>query len=528
MKALFKITTALLIILTITVSAFSAGAAEITHSNHQKQFKNNSGVKFKNSFDTLTLPSKYSSKDEGFCTSVKRQIGETCWIYSSVSSIESTMLRNNLFTSDISTESIDRWGSTRDNGEGWIRNLNDEGTTLISMGYFTSRGGPVENGSDTVKHAVNAISYYEKGDNNLIKLAIMRNGAVTSSFLTDNYAYSKDRTSYCLTDEIEAYTGHSISVVGWDDNYSKENFDRNYTPKNDGAWLCKNSYGENYNTIGGYLWISYEDFFLFNSDYFDPSFSIERIEPIKSGEHLYQNEEFGATYNFGYIKDSDITYFNVFDFSKEGNCLEKVIFETTSLGAKYNVYYVPVDSNGTPVNDRSKWQLIKKDTVNYNGYICVDTDNTVIPAEKGAIAVEINTDVAKYNVSNNIGVSEWLRDSTSKTMRFMDTCESGESFVTFNGEIVDVRDYYINELNDYIGGTLVIKAVTNKKVNTAVKGDVDYNENVNITDATLIQKHLSKSKLLESHKLINADFNNDGKVDIRDTTAIQKHIAKLD
>lgn len=518
----------ILIISLLTVSSINAGAVEVSHSNRQKQFKNTSVVKFKNSSQLLDLPKSYSSKDLGYCTSVKNQSGDMCWNYASISSFETSLLKNNLFSSDLSTYALDKWGSTRDNGEGWIRNLENAGTTLIPLGYFTSRNGAVETTSNTPKVAANSISYYDKGDDNLIKLAIMRTGAVTANYITDSYAYSKNRNAYCLTDPIEGGSGHSVSVVGWDDDYSKDNFDGNYTPKNNGAWLCKNSWGPNYNNIGGYIWISYEDYYLFSSDTFDPSFAIENLETIKTSENIYQNEEYGATYNFSYIDEKDITYFNVFDFSENGNVLEKVIFETTSLGAKYSVYYAPVDERGIPVNDKSKWQLIKKDTVNYNGYICVDAENTVIPDKKGAIAVEINTDVTKYNIDNNVGVSEWLRESDSRIMRFMDTCKSGKSFVTKGGNIVDVRDYYINELNDYIGGTLVIKAVTNGKIDTSLKGDVDYNGKVNIADATLIQIHLVKMQTLDNHKLENADFNGDGIINILDTTAIQKHIANLD
>ena len=527
MKKTFRYLISFLIVSIISVSSVSAGAVETTHNNRQKQFKNNSVVKFKNRSEIEDLPESYSSADLGYCTSVKNQYGDMCWNFASVSTLETTLLKNNLFSSDLSPDAMDIWGSTRDNGEGWIRELRQSGTTLIALGYFTSRSGAVEVGDNKVKNAVNAVSYYDKGDNNLIKSAIMRTGAVTANYINEGYAYSSNHNAYCLTDPIASSSGHSVSVVGWDDNYSKENFDGNYTPKNDGAWLCKNSWGPNYNSIGGYIWISYEDYYLFSNEIFDPSFAIENVEKISEDEHLYQNEEFGATYNFSYIDEEDITYFNVFDFSENGNVLDKVIFETTSLGAKYSLYYVPVDSNGVPVNDKDKWTFIKKDTVSYNGYICADIDNMVLPEAKGAIAVEINTDVAKYNVDNNVGVSEWLRESGTKTMRFMDTCKSGKSFVGYKNKIVDVRDYYIDELDDEIGGTLVIKAVTKGNTDTNVKGDADYNGKLNISDATIIQKHLAKMLKLEDYKLKNADFNGDGKVNINDVTAIQKYLAKL-
>ncbi len=48
---------------------------------------------------------------------------------------------------------------------------------------------------------------------------------------------------------------HAVTLIGWDDNYPKEKF--NLTPKNDGAWLVKNSWGTS-DTDNGYQWVSYE------------------------------------------------------------------------------------------------------------------------------------------------------------------------------------------------------------------------------------------------------------------------------
>ena len=527
MKKYFKFSSLVLIISIIVLSSFSAGAVELKHSNRQKQFKNTSVTRFKNSSEILDLPESYSSKDLGFCSSVKSQIGDVCWAFASISSFETAELKNGLFSSDLSTDALEKWGSTRDDGEGWIRTVKESGSTLIPLGYFTSRSGPVGNGSSRIRTTANAVSYYNKGDDNLVKLAIMRTGAVTANYISYGYAYSKNYQAYCLTDPIESRAGHTVSVVGWDDNYSKENFDGNYTPKNDGAWLCKNSWGPSYNDIGGYIWISYEDYYLFSAEVFDPSFALENVQTIGENDYLYQNEEFGATYNFSYIDQDDITYFNVFDFSQNGNVLDKVIFETTSLGAKYNIYYTPTNENGIPEEDKNKWKLLAKGAVDYNGYICSDIDDTVVPQEKGAVAVEINTDVTKYEVDNNVGVSEWLRDASTGVMRFIDTCEKGKSFVTYNGSIVDVKDYYKDVLNDDIGGTLVIKALTNGKTDTNIKGDADFNGRVDINDVTVIQKHVAKSVKLEDYKLQNADFNGDGTVNISDATAIQKHIAKM-
>ncbi|MCR4691611.1 MAG: hypothetical protein K5739_09735, partial [Lachnospiraceae bacterium] len=55
-------------------------------------------------------------------------------------------------------------------------------------------------------------------------------------------------------------TNHAITLVGWDDNFPKENF--NYPAQEDGAWLIRNSWSINSEarfSMYTYFWISYED-----------------------------------------------------------------------------------------------------------------------------------------------------------------------------------------------------------------------------------------------------------------------------
>ena len=57
----------------------------------------------------------------------------------------------------------------------------------------------------------------------------------------------------------EKYSGdsHAVTVIGWDDNYSKDNFYYE-KPENDGAWLVLNSWGTGWGNKGT-AWVSYED-----------------------------------------------------------------------------------------------------------------------------------------------------------------------------------------------------------------------------------------------------------------------------
>ncbi len=58
-------------------------------------------------------------------------------------------------------------------------------------------------------------------------------------------------------------------------------------------------------------------------------------------------------------------------------------------------------------------------------------------------------------------------------------------------------------------------------------GDADLNGEVNIKDASVTQKHVSKSITLEGKAFIQANVTGDAEVNIRDATAIQKFVANI-
>ena len=529
MKKLIILLATILIISLVSMSGFSVNAAvvnkysvKLSETSDNENSEHNQPPQNGDS-EGDSLPSKYSSVELGYTSSVKNQYGQICWAFSSLASYESLMLKNNLYYSDYNVDHLDYWGTTAEDGTGWQRGARSGGYTSISVGYLTSWIGPVTEDEETPRYGTTAIRLYNKDDRNDIKRAVMRTGAITANYNDSSAGKSVDGNSFYITDEITTINGHSISIVGWDDNYSKDNFTGSYMPESDGAWLCKNSWG-NYNSLGGYFWISYEDYYLLNFDYFDAGFSVEEFQEIKDSDHLYQNEEYGATYEFLNESDPKQTFFNVFDFSKNGNVLDKVFFETSSVGANYEIYYVPLDSEEKPVQNRSEWTQLSEGTVDYHGYICSDFDDLLVSSKKAAIAVEI--DASSTGTSCGIGVCEWLRNEATKEMIFVNSSQRGESFIEFGGQLMELKDYYLNKFNDEIGGTFVIKAVTNETVNTNIIGDVNLDEAININDVTSIQLYLvGRTPNLIDDQLRNADFNHDGVININDATAIQIRLA---
>ncbi len=485
------------------------------------------------------LPSSYSSKELGYTLPIRNQIYNTCWAYGSSSTLESVMLKDGYEVEHFAPMHMNHWGTKREDGTGWNRTQTSGGYAYISLGYFTSWQGPrlekdylettllsdFEWYSQTAKKqvAVNGVIYLESGDDETVKTAVYEHGAVVANYHVDERNYNSDTNAYyCNTVGLSTaqLNGHCISIVGWDDNFPKEYFEEGKQPLNDGAWLCKNSWGP-YWGDNGYYWISYEDQYIF-SDKFGPSYTFVDYELYDETKSLYQNEVDGATYEFEYVTSYDtLTYINVFDTQKDFPIIDKINFETTAQGASYIIYSVPMSPNGVPTSKESKWIEIGSGVVDYKGYISVDTEDFLVSEDKFAIGVKLTKG---ENGKNGIGVAEWLSTSGNGYI-YLPQAKHGQSYVAYAGSaIIDAMDLYKDCLADEIGGTFVIKAVGKKDLSL---GDIDLDGTVTIMDATGVQRYLAFYDEFTEKQVQLADTDKDGLISIMDATTIQLQLAGL-
>ena len=229
-------------------------------------FKSNNYNLYKNNISDSILPSFYSSYLEGYTTSAKDQTtGGNCWAFAVLGTLESAILKSSGKSFDLSEENMKNIASFYSQ-YGWQMDTNKGGYNDMGLGYLLSWLGPVLESDDeyssktqlspilnSILHIQNVVylSRSSPTDNDAIKKAIMDYGAVYSGiYMIASYDYQLNEYVQCFMGN--ASNDHAIVLVGWDDNFKVPN------APGRGAWIAKNSWGENWGS-DGYFYISYYD-----------------------------------------------------------------------------------------------------------------------------------------------------------------------------------------------------------------------------------------------------------------------------
>lgn len=161
-----------------------------------------------------------------------------------------------------------------------------------------------------------------------VKTWIMQHGSCMVSYYHDSANYNINTEAYY--NNSETISNHAITIVGWDDNYSKTNF--NTQPQNNGAWLCKNSWG-NTGNLKGYMWLSYEEASLSMNKSF---VGYEAQKNIYLDNYCYNNITYASYLTFS----NTATIANVFTARNENEKLSAVSVSTINdyLNAKVEIY----------------------------------------------------------------------------------------------------------------------------------------------------------------------------------------------
>lgn len=346
--------------------------------------------------------------------------------------------------------------------------LDDGGNNIMATAYFSRWDGPVNEETDPYPDyhrneltysdyphllPIKEVNFYVSNLSEL-KEALMEKGALYCSFAHSS-EYSNYANYYFPVNATADHIGrHAVAMIGWDDNYSKENF--KVQPPEDGAIICKNSWGD-YSGDDGYIYISYHDniFYQLYSNFA----SFEAYDSIPDYNKIYQYDEYGMGSSYNTRYDSIDYAVNV--FPEEGKTLAKdeilkaVSFYTDSYYTKYEVYLISDFRNPSDADIGlfgSKAKKIASGTFENAGYHVVDLDKTELLKKGTRFGIALK-------LSNALGISYYPLEIPSETS-IEARSNRGESYYKSSNLIIDLYD-------DMKNANWCIKAFTSESDNNA-------------------------------------------------------------
>ena len=395
---MFKRTIKTLIVMLLTISmTMPIANVKAYEENYERnvmpardydKFDDNFNVNQSNSLvRSSQIPSTYNSVDEGFVTSIKNQNPYgNCWAYAACSVAESYLIKKGMASSDIDlSEAHLNYYMYHNKGDKYENTDNDQ-TNVIGKYSFTDVGAdprmlqlamsnfglasetiyPIskittmqgskedQNNTQYVMTNSNLLCQQAKGNESIIKQAILDNGSVLACYYDTSTAYKN--SNYYNSNEVNSFN-HAISIVGWDDSYAANNFDNK--PTRNGAWLIKNSWGTGFGNQG-YFWMSYDEYSL-GSVY---SYEFKN----KDEENIYQYD--GTNNALRYTLSSNTsTYANEFLVKRTNEELNAVSVgsATSNIPYKLEIYTNLTDINNPTSGNCEVNQngIIENDGINY-------------------------------------------------------------------------------------------------------------------------------------------------------------------
>lgn len=391
------------------------------------------------------LPTSYDLRSRFRISSIRNQ-GRygTCWAFGALTAMESALLPEDSYEFSVDHMSMNN---------SFKVTQYDGGEYTMGMAYLAAWQGPVNEVDDPYgdgrttdglapeKH-VQEMRVIASKDIAAIKEAVFKYGGVQTSLYSSlqnpsssSQYYNRATHSYCYIGT--AKPNHEVVIIGWDDNYSKKNF--SIPLEGDGAFICQNSWGENFGD-NGVFYVSYYD-----TNIGTHNVVYTRIDDVDNYDNIYQSDLCGWVGKMGYDKES-MYGANVFTAEKEEDVVAAA-FYATAPDTEYKIYVVDNFVNEDSFENKV---LVAEGAVEDAGYYTIDfeQDISVKAGRKYAVVVYVYTPGATHPMAIEYDSGD----------RFLDNIdlEDGEGYISYTGtQFINVKEK--QDCN------LCIKAFTNDR-----------------------------------------------------------------
>lgn len=392
-----------------------------------------------------SLPSAYDLRTRYRISSIKNQ-GRygTCWAFGALAAMESSLLPETSYEFSVDHMSM---------SNSFKVTQYDGGEYTMAMAYLAAWQGPVyevddpygdgktNKDLDAVKH-VQEMRIIASKDIAAIKEAVFKYGGVQTSLYSSltnadssSKYYNKATNSYCYIGT--AKPNHEVVIIGWDDNYSKDNFP--IPLEEDGAFICQNSWGNDFGE-NGVFYVSYYD-----TNIGTHNVVYTRIDDVDNYDNIYQSDLCGWVGKMGYEKES-MYGANVFRAERD----EEVVaasFYATATDTEYKIYVVEHFIDEKSFDSKI---LVAEGVVEDAGYYTIDfkQDIAVKAGQKYAVVLYVKTPGATHPMAIEYDSGD----------RFLDhvILDDGEGYISYTGT------QFIN-IKEKQNCNLCIKAFTNNR-----------------------------------------------------------------
>ena len=392
-----------------------------------------------------SLPTSYDLRDKGRVSTIRNQGAYgTCWAFGALSAMESALLPEDFYLFSVDHMSMNN---------SFKMTQYDGGEYTMGMAYLAAWQGPVHEKDDpygdgkttdnlsAVKH-VQEMRVIASKDIAAIKEAVFKYGGVQTSFynslvnvMASSPYYNQENSAYCYIGTKKP--NHEVVIIGWDDNYPKENF--SVPLESDGAFICQNSWGSSFGEQG-----------IFYVSYYDTNIGTHnvvytRIDDANNYDNIYQSDLCGWVGKMGYEKES-MYGANVYTANAQEDIVATA-FYATAPDTEYKIYIVNNFQNEASMHNRS---LVAEGVLDDAGYYTIDFKQpvSVEAGERYAVVLYVNTPGATHPMAIEY-------DSGDKFLDKVDL-NDGEGYISYNGtQFINVKEKQ--------NCNLCIKAFTNNK-----------------------------------------------------------------